>query len=241
VALTWLQNHGKLNIGYRIDNLFKEDKNVKGYSKFSNAKTTGVRANGPGDSTPDNRAGDSNADNIKWDANKRRGSYTFKTYTEENKPTLKVNPVPKESNFSKDKETGKVKKSLSLSRNANPSGTGQEFDTRTSGEGLTGGAGLGNQTYRESIDYSNDSPSGNQMPSNGSVNPLSSDYTTKQKPKDFSKFRKQVKEAIDDPGANDMGVSGTVGGASNKEGMDTYKDDNRNMTTITKKKKKGAQ
>ena len=240
VALTWLQNHGKLNIGYRIDNLFKEDKHVKGYSKFSNVKTTGIRADGPGDITPDNRAGDSNADNIKWDANKRRGNYIFKTYSEENKPTLKVKPAPKESNFSKDKETGKVKKSLSLSRNANPSGTGPEFDTRTSGQGLTGGAGLGDQTYRESIDYSNASPSSTAMPSGGSVNPLSGNYTAKPV-KDFSKFRKQVKEAIDDPGANDMGVGGTLGGSTNKEGMDTYKDDNRNMTTIIKKKKKGAQ
>jgi hypothetical protein len=243
VALTWLQNHGKLNIGYRIDNLFKEDKNVKGYSKFSKVQTTGVRAAGPGDTVPDNRAGDSNADNIKWDANKRRGGYTFKTYTEESKPTLKAASNPKESNFSKDKESGKVKRFLSASRIGNPPGTGPEFDTRTSGQGLTGGAGLGDQTYSEcsGTDYSNASPASNAMPSGGSVNPLSSDYTAKPKVKDFSKFRKQVKEAIDDPGASDMGVGGVLGGSTNKEGMDTYKDDNRNMTTIIKKKKKGAQ
>ena len=63
--------------------------------------------------------------------------------------------------------------------------------------------------------------------------------------KEFGKFRKKIKkEAIDDPGAVDMCVGGTLGGASNKEGMDTYKDTMRNVKTEfglkIKKKKKGA-
>jgi hypothetical protein len=38
-----------------------------------------------------------------------------------------------------------------------------------------------------------------------------------------------------------MGVSGTLSGAGNKEGMDSYKDLNRNIgIKIEKKKKKGA-
>jgi hypothetical protein len=72
------------------------------------------------------------------------------------------------------------------------------------------------------------------MPSGGSPNPLSGDYN-----KEFKKFRKSIKkESIDDPGAVDMGVSGTAGSAGNKEGMDTYKDVNRNITTVINKKKK---
>ena len=59
-----------------------------------------------------------------------------------------------------------------------------------------------------------------------SVNPLDSRYQSKE----FNKFRKKIKnEAIDDPGAVDMGVGGTLGGASNKEGMDSYKDPMRNV------------
>ena len=70
------------------------------------------------------------------------------------------------------------------------------------------------------------------MPSGGSPNPLSSEYTPKKK--DFRKFRK---EAIDDPGANDMGVGGVMGGASNKEPMQTPAD-KFNLAGITIKKKK---
>jgi hypothetical protein len=55
---------------------------------------------------------------------------------------------------------------------------------------------------------------------------------------DFKNFRKKVIEAIDDPGANDMGVGGTLNGATNKEPMQSYKDQDRNITTIPKKKKK---
>ena len=232
----WLENHGKLNVGI----LYKETKNVEKVNRFLKIKTSpSLQANDK--ISPDNRAGDTNADDIKWDAPKRTRTYTFGSgqgvYAEEAK--LKTKSEPKESNFSKDKEKSKVKTSLSASRIGNPPGVGPEFDTRTSGQGLTGGAGLGNQTYSENQEYSNASPASTAFPSGGSPNPLSGDYT---KPKDFDKFRKTLKkEAIDDPGANDMGVSGTLSGASNKEGMDTYKDVNRNIgITIQKKKKKGA-
>ena len=237
VATMWLENHGKLNTSI----LYKENKNVEKVNRFLKIKTSpSLRASDR--ISPDNRAGDPNADDIKWDAPKRTRTYTFGSgqgvYAEEAK--LKINSEPKESNFSKDKEKGKVKKSLSASRIGNPPGVGPEFDTRTSGQGLTGGAGLGNQTYSETVEYSNANPASTAFPSGGSPNPLSGDYT---KQKDFSKFRKALKkEAIDDPGANDMGVGGTLGGASNKEGMDTYKDVNRNIgLEIKKKNKKGAQ
>ena len=241
VATVWLETHNKLNINDKIVSLFKEEINVEKVNKFLKVKTNpALKADGLDSIPADNRAGDPNADNIKWDAPKRNKTYTFRTYSEESNPKFQIKPVPKESNFSKDKEKGKVKRSLSASRIGNPPGVGPEFDTRTSGQGLTGGAGLGNQTYSEDQEYSNASPSSTAFPSGGSPNPLSNDYT--DKPKDFKKFRKQFKEAIDDPGACDMGVGGVLGGASNKEGMDTNKDQNRNIgIEIKKKKKKGAQ
>ena len=229
-AVSWLEKHS-----------LKEEKNVEKVNKFLKNKVTSPTI------SPDNRAGDPNADDIKWDAPKRTRTYTFGSgsgiYAEEIKYKAKfyVNPEAKESNFSKDKEKDKVKKSLSASRIGNPPGVGPEFDTRTSGQGLTGGAGLGNQTYSETVEYSNANPASTAFPSGGSPNPLSGEYTDKVK--DFKKFRKTLKkEAIDDPGACDMGVSGTLSGAGNKEGMDTYKDLNRNIgIKIEKKKKKGAQ
>ena len=228
-AVSWLEKHS-----------LKEEKNVQKVNRFLKNKVASPTI------SPDNRAGDPNADDIKWDAPKRTRTYTFGSgagvYAEEIKSKAKfyVRPEAKESNFSKDKEKDKVKKSLSASRIGNPPGVGPEFDTRTSGQGLTGGAGLGNQTYSETVEYSNANPASTAFPSGGSPNPLSGEYTDKVK--NFKKFRKTLKkEAIDDPGACDMGVSGTLSGAGNKEGMDTYKDLNRNIgIKIEKKKKKGA-
>ena len=73
------------------------------------------------------------------------------------------------------------------------------------------------------------------MPSGGSPNPLSGDYNVK----DFKKFRKTVKkEAIDDPGACDMGVGGTLNGATNKEPLVTPNDNKVRSTDVLKKNKK---
>ena len=114
-AYSWLENHGKLNIALSVKKSFKESENVKETSKFIqrlNEKRNTIkrgdtgRAEGPGDIPADNRAGDPNTDNIKWDANKKRGTYIFRTYAEEVK--VQVYPEPKESNFSKDKD--KIKK-----------------------------------------------------------------------------------------------------------------------------------
>jgi hypothetical protein len=123
--------------------------------------------------------------------------------------------------------------------NVRPSGLGSEWNTRTNGSGLTGGAGLGNQTYSESQGYSNANPDSTAFPSGGSPNPLSSDYDAK--PKSFRQIRSRIKkESIDSPGEVAMGVYGTMGGASNKEPMETYADKKIGIE-INKKKKKGAQ
>lgn len=171
IAFSWLESRGKIN----ITSLFKENENVKKNSRFfesyktkrtSGSPTlntgTGPRAEGPGSELPDNRAGDSNADNIKWDGNKKRGSYTFKTYSEEG-PSLKVSPIPKEDNFSKDKE--KVKRNRFRDsptvnqRMRNITTVGPEFDTRQQGT-VYPMSGLGDVTFRESHNDPADSEMG---------------------------------------------------------------------------------
>ena len=83
------------------------------------------------------------------------------------------------------------------------------------------------------------------LPKGPTPNPLSSDYDPKRKP--FKYFRKNIKEycgSVNDPGYSEMGVGGTLGGASNKEGMDTYKDPLRNIKNdygIKIKKKKNSE
>ena len=205
IAFSWLESRGKIS----ITSLFKENENVKKNSRFFESyKTkrtsgtsgspslntgTGPRAEGPGSELADNRAGDSNADNIKWDGNKKRGGYTFRTYTEES-PSLKVNPIPKENNFSKDKE--KVKRNRFTDaptvnqRMRNITTVGPEFDTRQQGT-VYPMSGLGDVTYRES--YNN-------------------------------------------PADTEMGVSGVLSGATNKEPMENPRD--KFGSSSLKKKKK---
>ena len=231
----WLNRNNRLN----INSLFKEDKNVKTYNRFLQKTriNTSINARGPSDGTPDNSASYP-ADNVKdgSSSNKRPNkTYTFGqnagVYAE---ATLKKFAEPKESNFSKDKEKVKRNKMVPDPKTGQPSGVGDEWNTRTNGSGLTGGAGLGNQTYSESEDYSNESPASTAMPSGGIVNPLNSDYN-----KDFKKFRKTIKkEAIDDPGSCEMGVSGTAGSAMNKEPMVTPNDNKIRATEVLKNKKK---
>ena len=219
ISYSWLENHGKLGANESF-NYFKENYHAKESTKLVESSTKGSvpklrsgggpKADGPDDITPDNRAGDPSSGDIKWNGNKRRGSYIFKTYSEEatRSPHLQIFPKPKESNFSKDKETVKKKNTdvpTVSQRLRNVTTIGPEFDTRQQGT-VYPMSGLGDVTYREQIDFKN--------------------------------FRKKVVEAIDDPGACDMGVGGTLGGATNKEPMQSYKDQDKNITTVNKKKKK---
>jgi predicted kinase len=239
----WLIRNNKLDINYTINRLFEDKTNDKTTNRFLKVKTTpSLRADM---AVPaDNRPSDPNGDNIKWGDNKKRGSYIFRTYEstgdnrfESSEPKVKNYPSPKESNFSQDKETKKLKKfgdrSGKETRLGNPSGLGSEWNTRTNGSGLTGGAGLGNQTYSESQYYSNANPASTAFPSGGSVNPLSSEYEPKKKA--FKKFRK---EAIDSPGEVAMGVGGVLMGATNKEPMETYASKKNNIIIRDKKKLK---
>jgi hypothetical protein len=58
---------------------------------------------------------------------------------------------------------------------------------------------------------------------------------------DFKNFRNRVNEAIDDPGTSNMGVAGTLGGASNKEPMQSYGDIDKSTTVFKKKKSKNGE
>jgi hypothetical protein len=216
ISYSWLESHGMLKPNESF-NYFKENYYVKKNSRLFETKTKsttltksgGPVAAGPSDITPDNRASDPSSGDIKWNGGKKRGSYIFKTYSEENSgPKIQIFPKPKETNFSKDKEKVNKKRYSDAptvsQRLRNVTSIGPEFDTRQQGT-VYPMSGLGDVTYREQVDFKN--------------------------------FRNKVKEAIDDPGANDMGVAGTLSGSTNKEPMQSYKDPERNVTVNKKKKK----
>ena len=205
-AYSWLENHGKLNIVISVKSSLKENEYVKQTSrfirnlqerksaKFGRTGGTGTRAEGPKDIPADNRASDPNADNIKWDGNKRGGSYAFRTYTEEAK--VQVFPEPKESNFSQDNDKVKNKKRFK--------------DVPSVSQRVRNVTGLSPEFDTRQ---------------QGTVYPMSGlgDVTYREE-KNFKSFRNTLREAIDDPGANDMGLAGALSGASNKEPMENPKD-----------------
>jgi cytidyltransferase-like protein len=217
ISLSWLEKHGKLNTS---DNLIKEEKNVKSNSRLFENKARLIRtglpkADGTDSISPDNRGNEPQSDDIKYNAGKRQKTYIFKTYSEAQEPTLTVNPEPKETNFSKDKEKVKKKRIVDAptvsQRLRNTTGVGPEFDTRQQGT-VYPMSGLGDVTYREQ--------------------------------KEFSSFRKTIKEYKgfqNDPSISDMGVGGVLNGATNFEPMQSYKDADRNIGTQIKIKKKKKQ
>jgi len=233
-AEDWLEQRKHIN-----ESLFKENKNVQKIDRLAKIKTSGNKKFLNDNNSPfmqlQRKLG--KIDDVRDGDVASNSGYTFKTYHEEGQPKIKFYPAPKEPNFQKDKEKVKTlkygDKTLGSPRAGSPTGIGAEWNTRTNGSGLTGGAGLGNQTYSESQDYSNANPASTAMPSGGSPNPLSSSYNVK----DFKKFRKITKEAIDDPGANDMGVGGTLNGATNKEPIEMPADNKIRATDVLKKKK----
>lgn len=255
-AMTWLESHNKLNINDKFNFFLKENRNVQKDSKLVQKLTVRGKYNPNFLSasrteptpTPDNRKLDTEIDDLRGDMRPRKdpngrghsgGAWSGTYSTEENNPILKINPVPQEPNFQKDADKEKVKKrgdkSLSAARLGNPDGVGSTWNTRTNGSGLTGGAGLGDQTYSENVTSNDDVVNFAGQTRNAIVNPLQSGDDKKA----FQKLRKTIKEwngfQNDDAG---MGVGGTLGGATNKEPMQSYKDSDRNIgIKITKKKK----
>ena len=262
-AVDWMHRNKKVDINHTINRLFGEENAKKG-NRFLKIKTNpSLRAAGPTDAIPDNR-GKQSDDHINGDQRPRKdpngrghsgGAWSGAYSTEETKfetnessqPKLEIRPASKESNFSQDNDKKKRAKRGDTSgkeiTKVSPSGLGGEWNTRTNGSGLTGGAGLGNQTYSESQDYSNANPATTAVPSGGSVNPLTNAYDAKPKP--FKYMRKKLQQEFNGF-INDVesGVGGTLGGAGNKEPMEKYSDpkymERKVGIEINKKKKKGA-
>lgn len=140
--------------------------------------------------------------------------------SQRDKPTLKITPEVKTPNFEKDKEIAKSKKSRSAVNGPGKiqnTGMGPDYDSR----GVGGASSLGNVTYRESVD--------------DKYLHVAAEATS---PKSFSNFRiPKVSEAIDDPGANDMGMAGVMG-STNKEPLQTPGDKvNSNSSGISIRKR----
>lgn len=236
-SIDWLMRNRKLNINEKVSLLFKEQENVKMDSKSiqtTSSRTTKDRTKTGRVLTDNNapaiqiarKAG--RIDDVRDGDVASNSSYIFRTYVE-GEPTLKASPPPKESNFSKDKEKikkkGLVDSPTQNQRLRNVAGIGPEYDTRQQGT-VYPMSGLGDVTYREDVE-----PSHDKYMKEGTAAGLR---------KSFNKFRTQ-KEAIDDPGAVDMGVGGVLMGASNKEPMQTYKDQDKTVGLLIKKNKKQKQ
>ena len=230
----WLMRNKKLNINEKVSLLFKEQENVKLDSKSiqkSNLRSKGIKGQYIADNNAPaiqiaRKAG--RIDDVRDGDVASNSSYIFRTYVE-GKPTLKVNPPPKESNFSKDKEKlkkkGLVDSPTQNQRLRNVAGIGPEYDTRQQGT-VYPMSGLGDVTYREDTELSK-----HKYMKEGTAAGLR---------KSFNKFRTQ-KEAIDDPGAVDMGVGGVLNGATNKEPLQTYRDQDKTVGSLIKKNKKQKQ
>jgi hypothetical protein len=122
---------------------------------------------------------------------------------------------------------------VSEPRIGRPSGFSQEYDTRAGGQSAAAGAGLGQNLYGECLGPT--ASNGDVVNFAGqtrgvSVNPLDSQQPPKKK--------KTFKEFYGFQNDTESGVGGTLGGADNKEQMDSYRDPNRNVIIQTKKKKK---
>ena len=266
VAFSWLENRGKLNTGVN-SNLFKEEKNVSKNSKSIQTKTAAkynpaYRAAGPSDIPPDNdKSGGGNPDDVKFNAVKRTGTYTFRTYSEsrdsgsfnsgnDNRsygtaPTLQAGKKAKESRFQQDNDkTKRLKRgdtSLKATRVGRPDGVGSTINTRGY-DGLTGGAGLGDATYREETkpklikkDRLGPEYSTSNRPTGDTAGPRPSNNFVGEKRKFKSTVIKEFNGFQNDV---ESGVGGTLGGSGNMEKMDSYKDQMRNIGTEVKVKKK---
>jgi nicotinamide mononucleotide adenylyltransferase len=220
-AYSWLESHNKLNTNI-INQSFVEEQNydkmdfrfIQKLKESRNPKLTrgtGGRAATPSDIPADNRANDPAGDNIKWDGTKKsRGSFVFRTYTENKEASLQIFPEPKENNFNKDKEKNKLKNRFVNSptvsqRERNVATVGPEYDTRQQGT-VYPMSGLGDVTYREETNN-----------------------TYKNVIKEFKGFQNDM----------ESGLAGALGGADNKEPIENPKDKLGYTFSELKRKKAG--
>ena len=221
ISFSWLENRNTLNS--RSNFIFEGNENVKSSSKFiqrlkeASGKSSpklrsagGARAAGPSDAIPDNRAGDANDSDPKWNAPKRTRTFSpgpISVYAE-----ASSEPSIKFYPQAKEKNFSQDKDKVRRKKFGDTSPTVSQR--------MRNVTGLGPEFDTRQ---------------QGTVYPMSGlgDVTYREEYKSFKSF----KEAIDDPGAVDMGVGGVLGGASNKEPMSSNKD-NLIGTEIPKKKKK---
>jgi hypothetical protein len=195
-----------------INSLFKENKNVKSNFRLVETKTE-IRENAPGQQLQ-RKIGkvDSVTDgDIKYTSGyDPRGYYEDSGDISGQKGGPKVQVLPTTKEPSFQKDKEKVKAQKNKTFNVVMS------------RSVNQGTGIGD-TYNSRVPGVS-SGLGNQ---------------TYSEQKSFGSFRK-VKEAIDDPGACDMGVGGVLGGSSNKEPLVTSDDVKIKTSEIIKKKKKNG-
>lgn len=226
ISIDWLARNRKIGINEKVSLLFKGTNHAEKNSKSIQKASPGIK----GQYIRDNNAPimqllrkSGKIDSVKDGDVASNSGYTFRTY-EEKSPTLKINPPPKEPNFQQDKDKIVRKKKrwtdapTVSQRLRNTTGIGPEFDTRQQGT-VYPMSGLGDVTYREET----------------SPDKYILEGAADGPRKSFKSIR--TNEAIDDPGAHDMGVGGTLSGAMNKDPIQTYKDQSRNIGIIIKKKK----
>ena len=235
IALTWMKNQGKLNINDSVNYFLKENENVQKTSRFIlGAKKGGISsitkrtssadlkrqhdAEGPviirkGDAAtgPNDVTPDNRPGDPNADNIRWDAPKRRKDYIFRTYSESKgKTTTEEESNFSQDKETIKVKKK-------------RFTDAPTVSQRMRNVAAVGPEFDTRQ---------------QGTVYPMSGlgDVTYREQ-KSFKSFKNSLIEAIDDPGANDMGMAG-VGSATNKEPLETYKDADKNIKTEIKNKKK---
>ena len=195
-----------------INSLFKENKNVKSTNRLVETKTQ-IRENAPGQQLQ-RKLGkvDSVTDgDIKYNSGyDPRGYHEGTGESSGSKGGPKVQVLPQAKEPNFQKDKEKVKAQR-----------GKIFNVSMS-RSVNQGTGIGD-TYNSRVP--------------GVTAGLGNQTYSEQK--SFGSFRK-VKEAIDDPGANDMGVGGVLGGSTNKEPLVTPDDVKiKTSATIKKKKKNG--
>ena len=209
------ENFIQFNNIHSLNESVNESKDI--YKKINSFLLEKVKlkynADGPDDITPDNRAGESGSlgDKIKGDAPARKNpnkTYTFRTYSESG-PTMSYRPEPTVPEFNKDNESKKKKRYK---------------DSPTVSQRIRNTSGVGPEFDTRQ---------------QGTVYPMSGlgDVTYREQ-KEFGGFRKSLKEFNGfQNDADGMGVGGVLGGATNKEPMQSYKDQDRNIGILIKKKK----
>jgi len=206
----------------RFINIYESNKGAKGIQK-ANLKDKGLlKDNNSPVMQAQRKMGQQ--DDVRDGDVKSNGTYTFRTYAE--------------AKFNMDNDKEKVLKrgntSLREPKLGRIDAVGGTFDTRTSGQGLTGGAGLGNQTYSEDSigqEFSNAQTASGPKPRGVSPNPLGE----KKKLKGFKESLQSGETGYE------TGVSGTLSAAANKEPMETPSDKYiQSGITIKNKKKTGA-